>query len=216
VDDTQFQWLRDEIQKAEASGQYVIVFSHHTLRTTRFPSTDPTEEPLHYGQRVDRDNPANPQNVSLGMTLEELFCQHPSVLAHVAGHEHQNYVRHYTCNADSPPTPGPGDFWEVSTASHIDWPQQSRMIELVNNGDGTMSLVLTMLDQAGPANPGGPASGDEQGQAGDQVLDLASIGREIAYNDYQGDRAARGDPADRNVIIVLHRPPPPIPPAIGG
>jgi metallophosphoesterase (TIGR03767 family) len=208
VDDTQFQWLKREISGAEAKGQYVVVFSHHTLRTTRWPTTDPTEQPVHYGQRIDRDNPANPQNVSPGETLEELFCNHPGVIAHVAGHEHENYVRHYKCAADDPPTAGTGDFWEISTAAHIDWPQQSRMLELVDNGNGTMSLVLTMLDQAGPANPGGPASGDEQGQASDQVLDIAATGREISYNDYQANRASRGDPADRNLIIVLRKPPP--------
>ncbi len=82
------------------------------------------------------------------------------------------------------------------------------MLELVDNGNGTMSLVLTMLDHAGPANPGGPASGVEQGQASDQVLDLAATGREISYNDYQVSRASRGDVNDRNLIIVLRRPPP--------
>jgi len=206
VDDTQFEWLRTEIGHAESSNQNVIVFSHHTLRTTRFPTIDPSEQPVHYGQRVDRENPANPQNPGSTETLEELFCNHPSVLAHVAGHEHENYVRHHTCAADQPPTPGTGDFWEISTAAHIDWPQQSRMIELVDNGDGTMSLVLTILDHAGPANPGGPSAGEEQGQASDQVLDIAATGREISYNDYQASRGARGDPADRNLIIKLGRP----------
>ena len=203
VDDAQFEWLRREITAAEGRGQHVVVFSHHTLRTTRWPSTDPSEQPIHYGQRIDRDNPANPQNESPGQTLEELYCEHPGVIAHVAGHEHENFVRHYTCEDELPPTPGAGDFWQVSTAAHVDWPQQSRMIELIDNGDGTLSLVLTMLDHAGPAFPGGPESGDEEGQAGDQVLDIASMGREIAYNDYQANRAARGDPADRNLIIVI-------------
>jgi metallophosphoesterase (TIGR03767 family) len=209
VDDAQFQWLREEIETAASAGQYVLVFSHHTLRTTRFPSTDGSEEPLHFGQRFDRRG-NQPQNPTGGMTLEELFCAHPNVIAHVAGHEHENYVEHHECAADQPPTPGPGDFWHISTAAHIDWPQQSRMIELVNNGNGTMSLVLTMLDHDGPANPGGaPQTTDGQGQAADDVLRLAAIGREIAYNDYQGSRGARGAPEDRNVIIVLDRPPPP-------
>ena len=100
---------------------------------------------------------------------------------------------------------------EVSTAAHIDWPQQARMIELVDNGDETMSLVLTILDHAGPPNPGGARpSLDARGNAGEQVLRLASIGREIAFNDYQADpqnnAGAKGEPADRNVIIVLDKP----------
>jgi hypothetical protein len=200
VDDTQFQWLREQILTADAMGEYIMVFSHHTFRTTRLPSTDPSEQPIHHGQRVDRANPGNPQATSPAQTLEELYCLSPNVLAHVAGHEHENEVRHHRCAADAPPTPGPNDFWHVSTAAHIDWPQQARMIELVDNGDGTMSLVLTILDHAGPPNPGG-------GQVGDApVLRLASIARELAYNDYQSSRGARGGPEDRNVIIVLDRP----------
>jgi hypothetical protein len=123
------------------------------------------------------------------------------VIAHVNGHEHQNYVLPHRCEDD-----GQGDnpFVEVSTAAHIDFPQQSREIELVDNGDGTTSLVLTVLDHDGPPNPGG-------GHAGGTPLRLASIGREIAYNDYQGSRGARGDRSDRNVIVRLDKPWPPTP-----
>jgi metallophosphoesterase (TIGR03767 family) len=207
VDDPQFEWLRTQIEAAAEAGEYVVVFSHHTLRTTRFVSTDPSEYPIHYGQRVDRMNPPNPQNVSL-VTLEELYCEHPNVIAHVAGHEHENFIRHYRCEQDNPPTPGPGDFWHVSTAAHIDWPQQSRMIEFIDNGDSpTMSMVLTMLDHAGAPNPGN-AKPDliANGQSGEQVLKLASIARELAYNDYQASRGARGGPEDRNAIVVIDRP----------
>jgi metallophosphoesterase (TIGR03767 family) len=201
VDDIQFQWLADQILRAEALGQYVVVFSHHTLKTTRLPSTDPTEQPIHLGQRVDRDNPGNPQ-LQGAMTLEELYCRHPAVIAHVAGHEHENYVRHHTCEQDDPPVlgGGTGDFWHVSTAAHIDWPQQARMIELFASSDGTMAMALTMVDHAGPPRPEwSPPSG------GDGVLRLASIARELAFNDYQHSRDARGDPEDRNVIMVLDR-----------
>jgi metallophosphoesterase (TIGR03767 family) len=212
VDNDQFLWLEDQIQRAAGMGQYVLVFSHHTLRTTRWPSTDGSEEPLHYGLRVDRENPANPTNPSGERTLEELFCTYENVLGHVAGHEHENYLRHHTCENEATfPTTGPGDFWEISTAAHIDWPQQARMIELIDNGDDTMTLVLTILDHAGPPNPGGSPSGPPpdftaNGASGQQVLKLASIGRELAYNDYQGSRGARGGPEDRNAIIVLDKP----------
>jgi 3',5'-cyclic AMP phosphodiesterase CpdA len=202
IDDPQFQWAKQQIEAAAEARQYVILFSHHTLRTIRFPSTDASEEPMHYGQRVDRLNPTNPQNPTGGQTLEELYCEHPNVIAHVAGHEHQSYVEHHRCADDFPPTFGPGDFWQISTAAHIDWPQQSRMIELVNIG-GQMSFVLTMLDHLGAANPGG------SGQAPDEVPRLSSIGRELAYNDYQGSRAARGGRQDRNVILPTGRPAPP-------
>ena len=218
VDNTQFEWLRDEIEAADAEGQYVMVFSHHTLRTTRQPNPDPSEQPVHYGQRVDPENPANPQHPSPAETLEELFCNNPNVIAHIAGHEHENYTLHYDCDGDdvgslpdgSPVRSafGPGDFWHVSTAAHIDWPQQTRMIELIDNGDASMTLALTLIDHAGPPNPGNaPAPLDGREAVGEQVLKLASIGRELAYNDFQGSRGARGDKeSDRNVLIYIDRP----------
>lgn len=219
VDDTQFEWMRKQIATADGLGQYVIFFSHHTLRTTRFPSSDPTEQPLHFGQRFDRRSPGNPQAPGGGETLEELFCGSRAVLALVAGHEHANYVERHDCVDDQPPPPKcliaaacPNPhFWQISTAAHIDWPQQARMIELVKFG-ANMSFVLTMLDHDGPANPGGPPPGHEGGgHAPDDIARLAAIGREIGYNDYQGDRGARGGRQDRNVILPTDRPPPPSP-----
>src|SRR4051812_7055928 len=209
IDDPQFQWLEGEITDAENHGEYVMVFSHHTLRPTRMPSTDPGEQPIHYGELFDRKDgqlrPVAPHEVPPQDTLEDLYCRHSNVLAHVDGHEHQNYVLEHRCQDSA----GKNPFWEVSTAAHIDWPQQSRMIELVNTG-GEMSLVLTMIDHGGPANPGAPKPDlTTSGDAGDQPMRLASIARELAYNDYQADRGAMGNRTDRNVIVPLHKPPPP-------
>ena len=67
-------------------GQYVLVFSHHTLRTTRFPTPEITEQPQHDGERFDRRG-GRPVGASPAETLEELYCKHPNVIAHVAGHE---------------------------------------------------------------------------------------------------------------------------------
>ncbi len=166
VDDAQFQWMREQIAAAEELGQYAIFFGHHTLRTIRFPSSDATEQPLHFGQRFDRRSPGNPQSPGGGETVEELFCSSPAVLGYVAGHEHANYVERHDCADDQPPPPScvvPAacrnpHFWQISTAAHIDYPQQARMIELVKLGSN-MSFVLTVLDHNGPANPGGPRRG---------------------------------------------------------
>jgi hypothetical protein len=199
VDNPQFEWLRREIAAAASAGQYVLVFSHHTLRTTRMVSTDPTEYPLHAGGRFD-DETGQPEGVLSDESLEDLYCKSPNVIGHVDGHEHRNDVRPHDCS-DSPTQANP--FVEVVTAAHIDYPQQSRTIELLNDG-GELSLALTILDHDGPPNPG-------DGNASDQPVKLASIAREIAYNDYQGDRGARGSRSDRNVIIPTNKPWPPSP-----
>src|SRR5688500_18207408 len=99
-------------------------------------------------------------------------------------------------------------FWQISTAAHMDWPQQARMIERVPLGSN-VSFVLTVLDHGGPANPGGPPPAHEgRRHAPAGVARLAGLGRRLAYNDYQGDRAARGGRQDRNVILPTDRPPP--------
>ncbi len=194
LDDAQFRWLDAQLRAAEAGNQYVVVFSHHTEATIRFPSTDPTEAPLHFGTRA-----ANPATTE---SLEELLCSHqPTVLAHIDGHTHENAVVEHRCDQLTAPLPGVptvGGYWEISTASHLDWPQQSRLVELVPVGRRHLALVCTMVDHAGAADPSG-----ERG-----VERLASIARALAYADPQSASSARGDAVDRNVIIGFDRPPP--------
>ncbi len=205
IDDPQFRWLREQLDLAASLGEYVITYGHHTLKTTRFPSTDPTEFPIHYGKRITSRQ--QPTNVSVE-TLEDLFCSYKNFLVHVDGHEHENSLREHKCEGVPPPGySNVNPFYEISTAAHLDWPQQARMIELIDNGNRTMSLVLTVLDHGGPPNPGGaPPSLDPKGHAPEQVQRLAAIGRELAYNDYQNARSSRGAREDRNVIIVLDKP----------
>jgi hypothetical protein len=68
---------------------------------------------------------------------------------------------------------GRGGFWEINSASHVDAPQQFRLIELMDNGDGTLSLFGTVLDHASPVAPPRP------GTPGARMThrQLASIGR---------------------------------------
>jgi hypothetical protein len=56
-----------------------------------------------------------------------------------------------------------------------------------------------MIDQLGAPDPG-------EGNASDDPVKLASIAREIAYNDYQIGRGGRGARSDRNVIVPTGKP----------
>jgi hypothetical protein len=211
VDHAQYEWLEGQLSAAKTAGENVLTFSHHTLRTTRFETDDPTERPVHHGERFDRKStpprPVRP-DAPPESTLEDLFCRHEKFIGHVAGHEHENYVLKHRCEDPPAQQSGKFPFWEISTAAHIDWPQQSRMLEFVRLG-GKMALVLTLIDHDGPANPGGPPPERiEQGRAGEQPVRLASIARELSYNDYQSSRGARGERTDRNVIIPLEEAPP--------
>ena len=124
------------------------------------------------------------------------------MIAYVAGHSHANGVRFYRGSK------GRG-FWQVNTASHIDWPQHSRLLELFDNGDGTLSLFGTMLDSAAPQ--AAPAPGPA---ASLSIRQLVSLSRVLSWNDPQregtegsGDSARKeGARRDRNVELLVRDP----------
>ena len=98
----------------------------------------------------------------------------------------------------------PGGFFEIATASLIDWPQQARLIELADNGDGTLSVFGTVVDTAAPPAYQWPTT---------EPLGLAALSRELAGNDWQsrarptpGVDGRRGAVTDRNVELVIPAP----------
>ena len=177
LDTTQFAWLSDVL--AASADRVVIVAAHHTLGTM--------DNPL-VGTGGDEESRV------LGDEVRALLLRHPQVVAMVDGHTHRNDVWAHPREDGTP-----GGFWEINTAAHIDWPQQSRLVEVVDNRDGTLSLFATMLDHDGPAAYGG--------RTGDPLV-LAGLARELAANDWhQRDSAARGPVEARNVELLVAAPP---------
>ncbi|HAN25654.1 MAG TPA: TIGR03767 family metallophosphoesterase, partial [Microbacterium ginsengisoli] len=90
-----------------------------------------------------------------------------------------------------------GGFWEITTASCIDFPQQQQVLEIVDNRDGTLSIFTTVLDHASAATPAGTGAS----------RDLASRAREFAANDWAESPAMRrGSALDRNTELLLPAP----------
>jgi metallophosphoesterase (TIGR03767 family) len=173
IDQVQLAWLTARLQ--EARGKLVLVFSHHTIASMT-------------NQIVSVDSPA-PR--VLGTTVRDLLLSHPHVIAWVNGHTHVNRVTPYKRASG-------GGFWEVNTASHVDWPAQARLLELVDNGDGTLSIFGTVIDAAAPLRYGGGLGSSTA---------LASLARELAANDPQErSDARRGKVEDRNVELVVRAP----------
>lgn len=184
LDKKQFAWLESQL-KAGSSRYYAadgsvvtrpvkdrlfVLFSHHPIGSM--------ENGLG-GGRV------------LGDEVKALLLRFPNVILWVNGHTHRNEVIPHG-------RPGGGGFWEVNTAAHIDFPQQSRIVEIADNRDGTLSIFTTILDSAGPASYGGRI---------DDPVRLASLARELAGNDWQDrDTDRRGDAADRNVELLIPAP----------
>jgi metallophosphoesterase (TIGR03767 family) len=180
LDQTQFAWLQQQL--AASTGQLVVVASHHTSDTMANPFV---------GTGTTNSDDTGPR--VMGDEVLTTLHQFKNVIAWVNGHTHRNQVW-----ARPNPDGTPGGFWEINTASHVDWPQQSRLLEIVDNGDGTLSIFATMVDHAGPASFGG--------QTGSPVP-LAGLARELAANDWQERTTGReGDAAGRNVELLVANP----------
>jgi metallophosphoesterase (TIGR03767 family) len=197
VDNPQFQWLRGQLQAATAEDQLVVLFSHHAPESLVADAPDELAPPCTVNDSHGHDlNPGcdlDPRlsfPIHLKSDLVNLLHEYPNAIAWVAGHSHDNVV-------DAFPSPsGEGGFWSIRVAAEADWPQQSRLLEVFDNHDGTLSIFGTILDHVGQAAapaPGTPASAMD-------FNDLASVGRTMSFNDFQsGAPLGEGQPKDRNV-----------------
>ncbi|GAA2525122.1 TIGR03767 family metallophosphoesterase [Streptomyces fimbriatus] len=167
----QLRWLERTLRAHEDS--YAIVFSHHT--STTMTNTHP--DPARPGER--RHN---------GEEVAALLGRHRNVVAWVNGHIHRNAV--------TPHTGSGGSFWEISTASHVDFPQLARVIELVDNKDGTLSLFTTLVESAAPSR----TDFTDLSQTG-----LAALYRELSCNAPGARTDLAGAPEDRNTELLLKK-----------
>jgi 3',5'-cyclic AMP phosphodiesterase CpdA len=154
----QVDWLRGEL--ARARGRYVVVFSHNPL-----DATDGGDQALAAMSASGR------------------------VVAVIAGNRHRNTITPYRPEdapnrVGAPTASGARGFWLVGTSSLADFPQQARMFQLRETGDGVV-LETWMVDHDGHG--------------------LAGVSRELAYLDAQGGRPQgfAGGARDRNVRLYL-------------
>jgi metallophosphoesterase (TIGR03767 family) len=212
IDSDQLDWLEQQLianssRYVDTSNRIVtrsgvrdtmfVLFCHHTLATM-----DNLDDGILGGIFGDRHT---------GDELKALLLRFPNVIAMVNGHTHANKIIAHPAPGSSPIA---GGFWEISTASHIDWPIQSRIIEIAVSpdaqnagefggaaGPATVSIFTTMVDPAAPLSYGGDISNPSQ---------LASLARELATNDPQevnhGITNRMGVPQDRNTQLLLAAP----------
>lgn len=190
----QTAWLEAELQRhhsrwqdpsgawieGDGTDRLIVLASHHSSRTMNNTG----------------DDPHDPGPATSGAALVELLSRYPNVVLWLNGHSHEHRVDAHRHAGD-----GHG-WWEVNTASGIDFGQQGRTIELFDNGDGTLSLVVTVLDhEADPSVP-------HHDPAGWTPARLASISREVASNDdrWFDPYALLGRREDRNVELPVRAP----------
>jgi metallophosphoesterase (TIGR03767 family) len=200
LDQKQFNWLTSLLnansklrlsptgarEHAGGTDHLIMILSHHTIATMDNDTTG-SEAP---GKRI------------LGDQVQQLLLRYPNVIAWVNGHTHvNNIIPHVRPSSWSTK----GGFWEINTASHIDFPQQARIVELVDNRDGTLSIFGTIIDSIAPLRW---TSTNDSAQ-------LAALSRELAANDWQarvphldaqGHDGRRGAVSDRNVELLVQAP----------
>lgn len=200
LDPTQLRWLtrlldansqtrlRPDGTRERAGGhnRLIMVFSHHTIATM--------------GNELTGANA--PAKRILGDQVQQLLLRYPNVVAWVNGHTHVNNIIPHRRPEKWKVR---GGFWEINTASHIDFPQQARIVELVDNRDGTLSLFGTIIDSDAPL----------RWTQTNTPTQLASLSRELAANDWQarvphldadGHDGRRGARSDRNVELLVRAP----------
>ncbi|MFP5299103.1 MAG: hypothetical protein ACLGHL_08970 [Actinomycetota bacterium] len=217
LDDAQFRWIEDQLRRnsktyydaegvrrrnTDGRNKLIVLFSHHTSQTlanTSMPDEVPEGmAPLHCYSAADGEGCAD------GEGLGSLLTRYPNVVAWVNGHEHNNRISPIHAPTGTDPARG---LWEVNTAAHIDWPQQSRLIEIAykpgrNGKPGSVFIYTTVVDHAAKPDPDNET---------DPVMRLAAISRVEAYFDAcirenQATCAANGTPGDRNVKLVQKAP----------
>lgn len=212
IDTDQLNWLEQQLRanssryidthnrvvtQSGVQDKMYVLFCHHTLNTM-----DNLDDGILGGIFGDRHT---------GDELKALLLRYPNVIAMVNGHTHANKIIPHRTPASSPIY---GGFWEISTASHIDWPIQSRIIEIMVSpeaqnagefgsaaGPASISIFTTMVDPAAPLSFDGDTSTPAQ---------LASLARELATNDPQevsrGITNRMGVNQDRNTHLLLPAP----------
>jgi hypothetical protein len=222
LNDSQFKWVEKQLKANSrvfysksgkrqvnpgAKNKLFMIFSHHSSKTINHPGAFPDVTEKQKEAMLPQHCFAKGAATGCGKAegFRDLLQRYPNVIAWVNGHEHNNRVTGFPAPKGQDPA---RSFWEINTASHIDWPQQSRILEVaykrgINGLPGSIFIYGTLVDHAADPVP------DQAAQ--DPVGYLASLSRVESYYDAcvrvgQADCEAGGEARDRNVKLVLKAP----------
>ena len=169
LDVKQFDWLKSELDSNP--DRFIVISSHHPSPTmTNDYSTDDSV-------RI------------LGPSVVDLLLDYPNVILWIAGHVHFNAAIEHRRQDNN--------FWEITTSSLIDWPQQGRILEFIDTGEH-VEIISTVTDHDSPLmyDPQLPLD----------IRHMAGVSRLLAANDYQRrsltplNELREGQPEARNVV----------------
>jgi metallophosphoesterase (TIGR03767 family) len=177
LDNSQFEWLKKTL--SDSDPRYFVILSHHPAATLFN-----LYQPEGADRRVGEEEVVN------------LLSSEPRVILWLAGHNHQHKIEKVGSeNARK-------GFWHIQTASNIDWPQQGRLVEILQDGEEIV-IATSVFDHQSPL------SLDEATAHLDSPISLAGVSRLLAANDWQrrdGEFSLdllAGAPGDRNRFLRL-------------
>ena len=176
LSESQFAWLRRTLE--DQVPKYFVLLSHHPAAT------------LFNGY-----SPDGSEARVLEAEVVELLLSEPRVILWLAGHNHQHEIQKISNKYQD-------SFWHIQTSSNIDWPQQGRKIEILEDA-GKVVIATTVFDHNGTLTL------EEATSDLSDTKNLSGLSRLLAGNDWQrrsGDFALElmaGSPEDRNRYLWL-------------
>jgi metallophosphoesterase (TIGR03767 family) len=159
----QLDWLDEQLTRADELDQLVVLASHHGAASlVNRRGDDPTR------RHAD--------------ALLDVVHRHACVVAWLVGHRHHHRITAH---------PGPaGGFYEITTASLIDWPVERRLVEVIRHDDLELVEIVCTVDAHGA-----PAGS------------LAALHRDLAqrFGGSQVRSSMAGAEDDRDVRLYLDR-----------
>ena len=167
IDAEQFAWLTAELTAADSARELIVVMSHH--------------RPVDFSPR----SPTSPDDLHAALIASS------GVVLHVTGHGHANVKK-----LVQPVGEGWG-YWQLMLASPLDFPLQSRIIEIVDEANGFLSIYTTNLDHNSPVDS---LAHYARGLAAAKLVFGPAAGGQDVDSYWQGELAAQ------NLILRLAIP----------
>lgn len=176
IDQLQFEWLKTQVESAR--DRFIVITSHHPLQ-----------------DMTNSYTPFLSARVT-GTEIKEFLILHTHVVAWVCGHSHRHKVIYQGPDKEH-------GFWQIETASLIDWPQQGRIIEFFLDDQQEFTIASSPLDHEGDV-----AIDFTEININD-VNTLSGLSRVLSLNDWQRREGAflnednEGVLADRSFLITM-------------
>jgi metallophosphoesterase (TIGR03768 family) len=127
LDRERFDWLVKELERGQSEDKLMIIAAHIPI-----------------GVEI-KGSKSGWINQDLEAELIATLHRYPNLILWIAGHRHINTITALQSpDADRPEL----GFWEVETASLLEFPQQFRTFRIVRNKDNSVSIFTTNVDPA--------------------------------------------------------------------